>query len=238
MAAAVGLTACGPTAPAPVVDAWKQKSASRYRVQRGDTLYSVAFAFGFDYRDIARVNHLSSPYAIKPGEWLVMKKEPKQVGKKSRRLDRNPTKIRKAKPIERAKKYYFAEAKKPVLHNPVRWRWPVKSKLLQRFTGSYGRSQGIDLAGWKGRNIYAAAPGLVVYSGAGVRGYGNLVIIKHSEEYLSAYAYASKRFVHVGQRVKAGQRIAAMGQDNYGRVRLHFELRRKGRPVNPLRYLR
>lgn len=232
------LVGCGPKSPAPVVDAWKQASASRYRVQRGDSLYSVAFAFGADYRGLAQANHLSSPYTLKPGQWLVMKKESEGSVKPWVESRRNPTKIHKDEPAESVKKIYFAQAKQVKLTNPTHWLWPVKSKLLQGFTGTYGRSQGVDLAGWEGRNIYATAAGMVVYSGTGVRGYGNLVIIKHSEEYLSAYAYASKRFVQVGQRVKAGQRIAAMGQDNYGRVRLHFELRHEGKPVNPLRYFR
>lgn len=232
------LVSCERSQPAPVVDAWHQpKAASRYQVQSGDTLYSIAFAFGFDYRDIANANHLKPPYTLQPGERLVVKKLTKKRRIYRQKPRPSPTIKAKKKPsYQPIIRYDYARVKHK-MHNPKRWQWPVKAKILQRFTGVYGRSQGIDLAGWTGRSIVAAAPGLVVYSGTGVRGYGNLVIIKHSEEYLSAYAYASKRFVHVGEWVKAGQRVAAMGQDNYGRVRLHFELRHKGKPVNPLRYL-
>ena len=231
------LVACTSSRPAPIIDAWHQSSASRYRVQSGDTLYSVAFAFGFDYRDIALVNHLKFPYAIKVGDYLTIKKPSKK--RQATYGKRTPSPTKKA---AKSHHYWVSKKHKTVVNqhkmtNPKQWRWPVKSKLLQRFTGEYGRSQGVDFAGWKGRSIFAAAPGRVVYSGTGVRGYGNLVIIKHSEEYLSAYAYASRRFVHAGEWVKAGQRVAAMGQDSYGRVRLHFELRRNGKPVDPLQYL-
>jgi lipoprotein NlpD len=231
------LWACSRSKPAPVVDAWKQKTAGRYRVQPGDTLYSVAFAFEADYRDIAQVNQLSLPYTLEPGQWLIMKNGLATPDFIVQKESRNPTKNSshgfKAPPLQ----YDFAGVSESSMQNPTRWEWPVKSKILQGFTGVYAHSQGIDLAGWNGRDIHATAAGLVVYSGTGVRGYGNLVILKHSEEYLSAYAYASQRFVHVGEWVKAGQRIATMGQDAYGRVRLHFELRRDGEPVDPLRYL-
>jgi lipoprotein NlpD len=233
------LLSCSRSRPAPVINAWHQPaSAGRYRVQRGDTLYSVAFAFGFDYRDIARSNHLKPPYTIKPGDLIVVRKSAKKQRVIHRKKHASPTKKVKDSRKQQKKSRYNVVSTHHTLANPKNWRWPVKAKLLQRFTGQFGRSQGIDIAGWKGRSIVASAPGLVVYSGSGVRGYGNLVIIKHSEEYLSAYAYASRRFVRAGEWVKAGQRIAAMGQDNYGRVRLHFELRRKGKPVNPLHYLR
>ena len=235
--ASLCLISCSRSQPAPVIDAWKQSAASSYRVQSGDTLYSVAFAFGLDYRDIARLNHLRPPYGLKVGHLLVMKETANTPAAPRYKPVWNPTKkpgFRSNYPINHDE---IITENQPKMSNPARWKWPVKSKVLQGFTGVYGRSQGIDLAGWKGRPIYATAPGLVVYSGTGVRGYGNLVIIKHSEEYLSAYAYASTCFVHVGEWVKAGQRIAAMGLDNYGRVRLHFELRQKGKPVNPLRYL-
>lgn len=237
--ATCGLVACQSSQPAPVVDAWSQPHAgSAYRVQRGDNLYSIAFAYGFDYHDIAATNHLQFPYRIKAGDLLVLKKPPKRHVVFRWQGAASPTKIAKRSSVRKIKPVYSQPRERHAMHNPRHWRWPVKSKVLQRFTGTFGHSQGIDLAGWKGRPIVATAPGLVVYSGTGVRGYGNLVIIKHSEEYLSAYAYASKRFVHTGEWVKAGQRVAAMGQDNHGRFRLHFELRRKGKPVNPLRYLR
>lgn len=243
---AVCLVSCGRTEPAPVFSAWKQpKTAGLYRVQPGDTLYSVAFAYGFDYREVALVNHLQPPYTIHPGERLIIKRS---LTKPITTHLKKPTKLKPVVKIHpqpqkqathKTKKHHHVAKPKPVhrLRTPRHWRWPVKAKVLQRFKKGYGLSQGIELAGWKGRSIVASAPGQVVYSGTGVRGYGNLIIIKHSEEYLSAYAYASKRLVRAGQWVKAGQRIAEMGRDSYGRVRLHFEIRKNGTPVNPLRYL-
>jgi lipoprotein NlpD len=233
----LSLISCGRSHPAPVIDAWKQLRASAYRVQRGDTLYSVAFAFGLDYGDIATWNHLHPPYVLKVGDVLIMKKVNNTSLVSRYQSVLSPTKKSKFSVNYRVNNANRVTVSQSRVSQSIEWQWPVKSKVLQEFTGVYGRSQGIDLAGFKGRSVYASASGLVVYSGTGVRGYGKLVIIKHSEEYLSAYAYLSECFVHVGEWVKAGQRIAAMGLDNYGQVRLHFELRQKGKPVNPLRYL-
>ena len=250
------LVSCSRSEPAPVFSAWNQsRVASLYRVQPGDTLYSVAFAYGFDYREMAKINHLKWPYIIKVGEYLITKRpsvkravKPKVKSKslpKPRVQSRPNWRKNRTKPPKKAHsvvkkstpKVSHKRKSKHRLVTPKHWRWPVKSKVLQRFKKGFGHSQGIDLAGWKGRSVVATAAGVVVYSGTGIRGYGNLVIIKHSEEYLSAYAYASKRLVRTGQWVKAGQTIAKMGQDSYKRVRLHFEIRKRGTPVDPLRYL-
>ena len=235
------LSACGkPSFPAPIIEAWQHPSsaASRYRVQPGDTVYSIAFAFGFDHRDIERMNGLKPPYAIKPGRLLVLRKAAVNARKKHRVRTTNPTKKTRDKKKNHRKYRPKVTAKAPSLHNPTRWAWPVKGPILQAFKGRYGFSQGIDIGGHKGQPVRATAGGVVVYSGHGVHGYGNLVILKHSEEYLSAYAYLSQRLVRVGNRVKAGQQIAKMGTDSAGSKRLHFEVRREGIPVNPMRYLR
>ena len=118
------------------------------------------------------------------------------------------------------------------------WSWPTKGKVVSRFVlNSVSGNKGVDIQGALGQPVWAAAPGKVVYSGSGVRGYGNLLIIKHSSNYLSAYAYNQRLLVKEGDNVKAGQAIAEMGKAETGRVLLHFEIRYNGRPVDPLAYL-
>jgi len=119
----------------------------------------------------------------------------------------------------------------------VHWRWPAKGSLLDRFMAGDATKQGIDIAGSAGEAVVAASDGVVVYSGSGLVGYGELIIIKHSDEWLSAYGHNRKRLVQEGQRVKAGQPIAEMGSTGAPRDELHFEIRRNGRPVDPLQYL-
>lgn len=119
----------------------------------------------------------------------------------------------------------------------IRWRWPTQGEVIQRFTGSDLTRQGIDIAGRSGQAVVAAADGEVVYSGSGLRGYGELIIIKHSADYLSAYGHNRKRLVAEGQRVTAGQPIAELGRTGTDRDKLHFEIRHSGKPVDPLKYL-
>jgi lipoprotein NlpD len=119
----------------------------------------------------------------------------------------------------------------------VGWRWPAKGTLLDRFMAGDATKQGIDIGGNAGDPVFAASDGVVVYSGSGLVGYGELIIIKHSDEWLSAYGHNRKRLVQEGQRVKAGQPIAEMGSTGANRDMLHFEIRRNGRPVDPLQYL-
>lgn len=116
-----------------------------------------------------------------------------------------------------------------------KWRWPVRGKIIGRFGTAGGK--GIDIAGRRGTAIEASAPGHVVYSGSGLRGYGRLIIVKHNKRYLSAYAHNERLHVKEGDTVKGGQRIAEMGDSGAKSVRLHFEIRRDGEPVNPIRFL-
>jgi lipoprotein NlpD len=119
----------------------------------------------------------------------------------------------------------------------IRWRWPARGQLVARFTAGDAARQGIDIQGTVGQAVAAAADGEVVYSGNGLLGYGELIIIKHSPEFLSAYGYNRRRLVNEGQRVKAGQAIAEMGQTGAALSLVHFEIRQAGRPVDPLRFL-
>jgi lipoprotein NlpD len=116
-----------------------------------------------------------------------------------------------------------------------RWRWPAKGKVVTSFSRSGGK--GIDIAGKFGQVIVAASDGSVVYSGSGLIGYGQLIIVKHNKRYLSAYAHNNKILVKEGDTVKGGQRIAEMGRSGSNRAMLHFEIRRDGKPTNPVRYL-
>ncbi|MCD1125514.1 murein hydrolase activator NlpD [Jinshanibacter sp. LJY008] len=119
----------------------------------------------------------------------------------------------------------------------VRWRWPTEGKVIENFSTSEGGNKGIDIAGSRGQSVLAAADGRVVYAGNALRGYGNLIIIKHNDDYLSAYAHNDSMLVAEQQEVKAGQKIATMGSTGTSSVRLHFEIRYKGKSVNPLQHL-
>lgn len=117
------------------------------------------------------------------------------------------------------------------------WRWPTDGKVIENFSSSEGGNKGIDIAGSKGQAIIATADGRVVYAGNALRGYGNLIIIKHNDDYLSAYAHNDTMLVREQQEIKAGQKIATMGSTGTSSTRLHFEIRYKGKSVNPLQYL-
>ncbi len=193
-----------------------------YRVQSGDTLYSIAWTYGLDIKTLARINHLSSSYQIWSGQSLTLKQQvinrPMLVTKKSSNFLQNN----------------FSDNQSAALS----WGWPVKGYIIQYFKPGFAGNAGIDIAGFLGEIVHAAASGVVVYSGDGVRGYGNLIIIKHGEDYLSAYAFNQKNLVQVGDRVHQGQQVAVMGTNNEGRAVLHFEIRHNGQPINPMQILR
>ena len=199
------------------------KPGATVRVQRGDTLYGIAFRNGVDVNDLARWNGLGAPYTIYPGQTL------KLYPGGSR-----PTTTRPAPPPAPVTRP--APAPAPA-NSGFAWRWPAEGHLIGRFVGGDATKQGIDIAGSSGQAVRAAADGVVVYSGAGLVGYGELIIIKHSEQWLSAYGHNRKRLVNEGQNVKAGQQIAEMGSTGAAREMLHFEIRHNGKPVDPLQYL-
>jgi lipoprotein NlpD len=120
----------------------------------------------------------------------------------------------------------------------MRWRWPTKGKVVSTFSEKDRSRRGIDIQGVDNQPVYAAESGKVVYSGSGLVGYGNLIILKHNDEYLSAYGYNNNLMVHEGTSVKRGEQISTMGTPHNGaEAMLHFEIRNQGKPVNPLRYL-
>ena len=227
----------------------KQKSGYHI-VAKGDTMYSIAWRYNVDYKEIANWNNIAKPYTIYPGQFIRLKPVAKKKGtplktetvKKStiakKPLAKTPEKVVSQKPVQKKPSVTakVVATRKPALPNgPIKWFWPVKGKLVK--SNSPTSKKGIDIAGKNGQAIKAAAAGEVVYSGSGLLGFGKLIIIKHNETYLSAYAYNSKLLVKEGDRVKAGQDISRMGQDHSGRNILHFEIRKNGKPVEPTKHL-
>lgn len=271
-----------------------------YRVRRGDTLYSIAFRYGLDWRDVARWNGIGAPYTIHAGDWIRLQPRPDMrtavvVAESAPSADRaqQPASTAGSRPGSSA----AAESRSGAESEPSRqdvpdeteveiettgqdsspsgggeqtssesapepnpasnvqpteagdpppaptrsaggvsWRWPASGRVKREFDASAAR-KGILVAGEGGQPIRAAAEGEVVYSGDGLIGYGELIIIKHSERMLSAYAHNRERLVSEGDRVVSGALIARMGINERAETVLHFEIRRDGKPTNPLDYL-
>jgi lipoprotein NlpD len=200
-----------------------------YRVRRGDTLHGIAWQSGIDYRAIARWNGLRPPYRIYAGQTLSLKPPA------ARRAP--PPTPQAAKPAPRAAKTTVDSRSQATASGSLRWAWPTEGKIVSRFKASDPLRSGIKIAGEQGRKIRAAESGKVVYSGSGLIGYGRLIIVKHNDNYLSAYGHNRKILVAEGNQVTKGQTIAEMGAANDGQALLHFEIRRDGKPVDPTRLL-
>lgn len=201
---------------APVTDINRAppKMSGTHLVKPGESLYSIAWRYNRDFIDLARINGLKRPYKLQAGERLYLAQQ--KTVKKS------------AKPVKTIPEQRVT--------GDVAWSWPTSGTIIQHFSSEKGQ-KGIDISGKAGQPVLAAAPGVVVYSGSGLRGYGQLIILKHNDEFLSAYAHNRQLLVQEGDSVKALQQIAEMGQSDVDSVRLHFEIRRKGDPVNPLQFL-
>jgi lipoprotein NlpD len=228
-------TGSPPRPVAPAVS--KPRPGGTVLVQRGDTLYSIATRNGITVLDLATWNGLAPPYTIYPGQRLRLYPG---GGRSSRPVAAAPTRRADAgaKPPARVTPAAPAASAPPEpASSGFPWRWPAQGQLIGRYVAGEPTRQGIDIAGTAGAPVRAAADGTVVYSGAGLVGYGELVIIKHSENWLSAYGHNRRRLVNEGQLVKAGEQIAEMGRSGAPRDMLHFEIRYNGRPVDPLRYL-
>jgi lipoprotein NlpD len=248
------------------VPARPQTTAGQYVVQRGDTLYSIAFRFGWDWKALAARNNIPPPYTIRPGQ-RVRFDLPQQgsapvVAQPSRppvtRVPNTPAQTASRPPVTTQPPVVIASPpQQPVSQPPVAtsgtpatpgkvqqvprsakgWAWPSAGVLIGKFSSNGSLNKGIDIAGELGQPVLAASDGSVVYAGSGLRGYGELVIIKHSDAYVSAYGHNRRLLVREGQQVKVGQHIAEMGSTGTDRVKLHFEIRRQGKPVDPLQYL-
>ena len=325
VAAAGWLAGCASNPPAPVVDLSLPNEnvpasatsappvQAGYRVVRGDTLYSIAFKHGIDYRDLAAWNGIASPYRIfvgqdlrlsapvqtaplaarpmaepqpgqavttgitdtatttplassaaatRPSAFESLPAQPVAAPTEPALAQSAPTETPLPKPVEAPPKPpQAAPAPKPAETPPpvkpaivpappkpadnaaqlnaggVTWRWPADGKVVGTYLAGDQTKQGLDIAGSAGDAVRAAADGEVVYSGNGLIGYGELIIVKHNANFLSAYGHNRKRLVKEGDRVKAGQEIAEMGSTSASRDELHFEIRKNGKPVNPLDYL-
>ena len=276
-------TVTAPVRPAATLSA---SESGTHTVQKGDTLYAIAFANNLDFQELARWNNLESVDIIRVGQVLRLTSPDSIAAAASKGVEIQPLKI-DARPQAQALSEAplvrepqgvllpYSEANwalanappaprpapvppplvvqpapvvPPVLAVPPNpavvtpgpttvesWIWPANGALKGRFGEAGGK--GIDIVGERNSPILAAAPGRVVYSGAGLRGYGRLVIIKHPGEYLSAYAHNQDVLVKEGDTVNAGQKIALMGDSDADRVKLHFEIRQYGRPLDPLKYL-
>ena len=301
--------ACASTGPAPVEDlsvgarahATQAQAPSRpagqsarYRVQRGDTLYSIAFRNGVDYRELASWNSIRAPYTIYAGQELRLASTSPGAGRTPTRTAivtaaapaRGPVVAKSpaptpfenvapatatgTTPVAAAESAPAAtvpastvspaatvapaavatapppksEARPPAASEQaaavvgdIAWRWPADGTVVVTYVAGDRTRQGIDIAGKAGDPVRAAAAGTVVYSGNGLIGYGELIIVKHSPAFLSAYGHNRKRLVKEGDRVSAGQTIAEMGSSSASRDALHFEIRKNGKPVNPVDYL-
>ncbi|GLS82822.1 peptidoglycan DD-metalloendopeptidase family protein [Paraferrimonas haliotis] len=252
-------------------------SGSHYTVKRGDTLYSIAFASGKDYRQIATINSLSPPYIIHPGQRLALSGQTRKAQNSSKNSKSSPKHVVTSAPVtagasaSQAKntnrnnstlatpkkdlakdgsgEYVETRSKQnvnQVIHKtgPTKetqkvsaWIWPAKGKLVGRYTSGEQSGNGIKISATRGSAVLASADGRVVYAGSALRGYGNLIIIKHNDDYLSAYAHNDRILVKDRQNVQQGQRIADMGSSGTNQVMLHFEIRYRGQSVDPLNFL-
>lgn len=200
-----------------------------YRVRAGDTLYSIAWRYQIDYQDLLRWNDIDDPDNIHPGDRI-------RLGPRSAAADRS------AQAVAQAPRDRVEQAPAPVPAPDGRsavgtWRWPTQGEVVGTFTDGRLAGRGVDIAGSEGQPVQATAAGQVVYSGNGLQAYGQLIIIRHAGDFLSAYAHNKELLVKEGKRVANGQQIARMGRNLDGEALLHFEIRYRGRPVDPLDYL-
>nr|WP_235005706.1 peptidoglycan DD-metalloendopeptidase family protein [Halopseudomonas aestusnigri] len=267
------LAACaGPSGTVPIDDRGRGGTRAQtiatghHTVQRGETLYQIAFRYGWDWKELASVNNLRAPYTIYPGQRISLGRASRSAGatiaavpvtprptaapgparSASAAVPRAPS-VTSTSAAENSRNTSVANRSQASAARPAEaasaavsaagWSWPARGQLLARFQSNGSLNKGIDIAGQLGEPVRAASDGAVVYAGRGLIGYGDMIIIKHDETYLSAYAHNSRLLVKEGDQVKVGQVIAEMGSSGTDRVKLHFEIRRKGQPVDPLAYL-
>jgi lipoprotein NlpD len=218
--------------------------AGFYTVRQGDTLLRIGLDHGQSARDLARWNNLDNPNLIETGQVLRVTPPAQEAA-----AARPPVPAVTAAPAAAAQASSVASAPtaaKPVAtapstpantegDDPIAFQWPVRGPLIAGFDEA--KNKGLDIAGKAGDPVLAAADGKVVYAGSGLRGYGNLIILKHNNTYLTAYAHNQTLLVKEEQTIKRGQKIAEMGNSDADQVKLHFEIRRQGKPVDPAKYL-
>ncbi|MBZ0087405.1 MAG: peptidoglycan DD-metalloendopeptidase family protein [Thermomonas sp.] len=203
-------------------------------VKPGQTVYRIATENGITALDLALWNDIAPPYTIYPGQRL-------RLYPRDGRANAAPRSSRASAPHPPASRTTPAPASTRAPEAPIAgapaWRWPTDGSVLSGFAAGDPTRQGVDIGGREGQPVRAAADGVVVYSGSGLVGYGELVIIKHNDQWLTAYGHNRARLVNEGTRVKAGDPIAEMGHSGAARDMLHFEIRYDGKPVDPQAYL-
>jgi lipoprotein NlpD len=235
-----GEPAHGAVAPAALPGADNAGKPGYYTVRQGDTLIRIALESGQNWRDIARWNNLDNPNVIEVGQ--VLRVLPPAAAETVAVRALPPASGASASmPSASAASAARGTASAPPqpavpAEEEVGWAWPTGGGgVLAGFDEQ--KNKGLDIGGKAGDPVLAAADGRVVYAGAGLRGYGNLIILKHNNTYLTAYAHNQSLLVKEDQTVRKGQKIAEMGSSDTDRVKLHFEIRRQGKPVDPSRYL-
>lgn len=194
-----------------------------YTVRKGDTLQAIAFLYDLNPEQFASLNHIVYPYTLRTGQILKLSPRVKVI---------TPPRSIQRQIIKHPSKTYTVVK----LQHHGKWQWPTQGRLGSQM-GTPLEKKGITIFGKPKQPIYAAADGVVAYAGNGLPGYGHLILIKHADNLLTAYAFNSANLVKEGQLVKAGQHIAQMGQLDSGQWGLHFEMRSKGQVINPMRYL-
>lgn len=222
------------TAPRPAVSAQtvsQPKYGATAVVQKGETVYRIATTHGITPLDLALWNNIPPPYTIHPGQRLRLYPGAAPVASTTR------TSTPIVRPAATPTRPVATVTPPPVAMPALQWRWPTDGKLISTYAAGDTTRQGIDIAGNSGDPVRAAAKGTVVYSGTGLVGYGELIIIKHNDQWLTAYGHNRKRLVSEGQLVEPGQLIGELGSTGASRDMLHFEIRQNGKPVDPLSYL-
>jgi len=200
-----------------------QDDPQTHIVRKGETLFSIAWRYGKSSKDLARWNRLGDGSLIYPGQVLKLK-GPSASGRSS-------------KPTSTASRPDSKPLPSIPAQPPPKWAWPTNGRINVQFGAKPGTGTGVLINGKSGQPIYAAASGRVVYAGSGLIGYGQLIILKHNDTYLSAYGYSASLLVKEGDQIRKGQKIATMGEGPERKPRLHFEIRRNGKPVDPRQYL-
>ena len=209
-----------------------------YLVKPSDTLYSIAWRYGLDYRELAQWNKIAVDATIYPGQRLLLiRPSSAQVVIQNNQPLKQSTQTSEVSADTADNSQQSASISPFEGNDPNRWLWPTEGRIISTFSAKQLDRRGIDIGGKLGQPVVAVADGKVVYSGNGLAGYGNLIIIKHSDTYLSAYAYGQQRLVKEGTNVEAGKVIAKMGNLKTSTARLHFQIRKNGKPVDPLRFL-
>ena len=209
-----------------------------HQVEPGETLYSIAWRYDLDFRKLARSNGIAAPFVINRGQLLSL--DTSKISAKSAKTVNTP--VKQTKIVVSVPRQTPVQMKKPVLKKVPKpsvvfasnwqWQWPVKGKIVESYNPKELR-KGIKIKAVSRSAVRSAGPGVVVYSGEGLRGYGKLVIIKHSEILLSAYAHNEQIMVKEGQTIKQMEIISRLGSNGT----LYFEIRKDGYPINPVTYL-